>query len=233
MTRFRERLNAACRVACRASDPAQKERDAMHCGPMRLASPPSLPPREFRDANEDSKRTEPNDPGPANSRMRATATCRSVRATKVARLRLVPADRTSANLACLPATGEVRLTVLAEPPTGTEASKEGSSSPTPNDRREMMERASIQDCLDTTGGIMTAPIKPTPRCCASAPWRKRPNGARRTASTPSYAASTRSRRSKNGSGSNVARSGNPGLRRVRSEDNGHRRFPTSKRFPTA
>ena len=62
----------------------------MHCGPIRLASPPSLPPREFREANEDSKRTEPDDPGPANSRMGATATCRSVRATKVARLRLVP-----------------------------------------------------------------------------------------------------------------------------------------------
>ena len=93
MTRYREQLNAACRVACRASDPAQKERDAMHCGPIRPASPPSLPPREIREANEDSKRTEPDDPGPANSRMGATAACRSVRATKVARLRLVPADR--------------------------------------------------------------------------------------------------------------------------------------------
>jgi hypothetical protein len=57
----------------------------MHCGPIRLASPPSLPPREFSEANEDSKRTEPDDPGPANSRMGATATCRSVRATEVAR----------------------------------------------------------------------------------------------------------------------------------------------------
>jgi hypothetical protein len=129
MTRYREQLNAACRVACRASDPAQKERDAMHCGPIRLASPPSppsLPPREFREANEDSKRTEPDDPGPANSRMGATATCRSVRATKVARLRLVPADRTSANLACLPATGEVRLTVLAEPADRDRRKEEGS-----------------------------------------------------------------------------------------------------------
>ena len=98
----------------------------MHCGPIRLASPPSLPPREFREANEDSKRTEPDDPGPANSRMGATATCRSVRATKVARLRLVPADRTSANLACLPATGEVRLTVLAEPADRHRSKEEGS-----------------------------------------------------------------------------------------------------------
>ena len=98
----------------------------MHCGPIRLASPPSLPPREFREANEDSKRTEPDDPGPANSRMGATATCRSVRAASAARLRLVPADRTSANLACLPATGEVRLTVLAEPADRDRSKEEGS-----------------------------------------------------------------------------------------------------------
>ena len=110
----------------------------MHCGPIRLASPPSLPPREFREANEDSKRTEPDDPGPANSRMGATATCRSVRATKVARLRLVPADRTSANLACLPATGEVRLTVLAEPADrdrSKQGRKQARADETPSNRR--------------------------------------------------------------------------------------------------
>ena len=147
MTRYREQLNAACRVACRASDPAQKERDAMHCGPIRLASPPSLPPREFREANEDSKRTEPDDPGPANSRMGATAACRSVRATKVARLRLVPADRTSANLACLPATGEVRLPDRSEP-SDRDRSKQGRKQQTNTERQEGVERASIQDRLD-------------------------------------------------------------------------------------
>ena len=39
-----------------------------------------------------------------------------------------------------------------------------------------------------------------------APWRRRPNGARRTASTPSCAARSSSRRSANGSRLNVVRS---------------------------
>ena len=82
----------------------------MHCGPIRLASPPSLPPREFREANEDSKRTEPDDPGPANSRMGATAACRSVRAAECGPVKARPKPtETNTNLACLPATGEVRL----------------------------------------------------------------------------------------------------------------------------
>ena len=57
----------------------------MHCGPIRLASPPSLQPREFREANEDSKRTEPDDPGPAIFPHGSNGNWISVRATKVTR----------------------------------------------------------------------------------------------------------------------------------------------------
>ena len=83
-----------------------------------------------------------------------------------------------------------------------ESEHSGSGRAMPNDKAQLEVK------------IVTAPIEtqiaiepePTPGNCTGRRRRSRSDGARRTASTPSYVASTRSSRSANGSCLNVARS---------------------------